>query len=148
MEHRRFLVPPEAHRPFMGGNLLRCIGGRTAVDALIDGLYDSIETDATLRPLFSRDLAHEREAQKRFFVEWLGGGTSYSDHAHLPLKHRHDLLPITRALAERWLAHFRDALDLAGSDVEARRAIQDKVGVLAMALVNEGAEPSALRARP
>jgi hypothetical protein len=34
------------------------------------------------------------------------------------------------------------------SDDEACHAIQDKVHVLAMALVNEGAERSALRARP
>jgi hemoglobin len=148
MEHRRFLAHQEAHRPFVCGDLLRRVGGRTAVEALIDELYDRIETDPVLRPLFSRELASERHAQTRFFTEWLGEDTSYSDHAHLPLKHRHDLLPITRALAERWLAHFRDALDSAVSDVEARRAIQDKINVLAMALVNEGAEPSGLRARP
>jgi truncated hemoglobin YjbI/ankyrin repeat protein len=148
MEHRRFLAHPDAHRPFVGGNLLRRIGGCTAVEALIDGLYDRIETDAVLRPLFSRDLANEREAQKRFFAEWLGGDASYSERAHLPLKHRHDLLPITRTLAEKWLAHFRAALDSAVSDVEAHHAIQDKVHVLAMALVNEGAQPSALRSRP
>jgi len=148
MEHRQLLAHPEAHRPFVDGDLFRLIGGRSAVEALIDGLYDRIETDAALRPLFSRDLASEREAQKRFFAEWLGGDASYSDRTHLPLKHRHDLLPITRALAEKWLAHFRDALDAAVSDVAARRAIHDKVRVLAMALVNEGAEPSALRAQP
>jgi truncated hemoglobin YjbI/ankyrin repeat protein len=148
MEHRRFLAHPEAHRPFVGGDLLRRIGGRAAVEALVDGLYDRIETDAVLRPLFSRDLAGEREAQKRFFAEWLGGDTSYSDRAHLPLHHRHDLLPITRTLAEKWLEHLRDALVQAVSDIEARRAIEDKVRVLAMALVNEGAKPSALHARP
>lgn len=148
MEHRRLLDHPEAHRPHSSGALLRRIGGRTAVEALVDGLYDRIETDAVLRPLFSRDLTNEREGQKRFFAEWLGGDSSYSDRAHLPLKHRHDLLPITRALADRWLTHFHDALDSAVSDVEARRAIWDKASVVAMALVNEEAEPSALRARP
>jgi hypothetical protein len=51
-------------------------------------------------------------------------------------------------LAEQWLAHFRDLIESAVSDVEARRAIQDKVRVLAMVLVNEGREPSELRARP
>jgi truncated hemoglobin YjbI/ankyrin repeat protein len=148
MEHRRFLAHHEAHRPFAGGDLLRRIGGRATVEAVIDGLYNRIDTDALLRPLFKRDLANEREAQKRFFAEWLGDDTGYSDRAHLPLKHRHDLLPITRALAEQWLAHFREALDSAVSDVEARRAIREKVSVLATALVNEGQERSALRARP
>jgi truncated hemoglobin YjbI len=148
MEHRRFLAHPESHRSFVGGGLLQRIGGRAAVETLVDGLYDRIDTDVELRPLFSRNLSNEREAQKRFFTEWLGGVTRYSDHTHLPLKHRHDLLPITRTLAEKWLAHFREALNTAVSDDEACHAIQDKVHVLAMALVNEGAERSALRARP
>jgi hemoglobin len=148
MEHRRFLAHPEAHHPFAGGGLLGRIGGDAAVAALIDGLYDRIETDRVLRPLFGRDLANERAAQKRFFAEWLGGDTAYSDRAHLPLAHRHELLPITRALAETWLEHFCDALDGAVPDAEARCVIRDKVRALAMALVNEGRKPSALRARP
>jgi truncated hemoglobin YjbI/ankyrin repeat protein len=148
MEHRRFLAHPEAHRAFIGSDILRRIGGTTAVEVLIDGFYDRIETDAALRPLFSRDLANERAAQKHFFAEWLDGESCYSDRAYMPLKHRHDLLPITRALAERWLTHFRDALASAVPAPEPRRAIQDKVSILAMALVNEAEEPSALRARP
>ena len=148
MEHRRFLAHPEAHHPFAGGDLLRRIGGRSAVAALVDALYDGIVTDAALRPLFGRDVANEREAQKRFFAEWLGGDTGYSDRAHLPLKHRHDLLPITGTLAEKWLAHFRNALAVAVSDLEARRLIEGKVRILAKALINEGVEPSPLRAQP
>jgi hypothetical protein len=84
-EDRRFLAHREAHHPFAGGSLLGRIGGHATVAALIDG----IETDPQLRPLLGRDLANEREAQKRFFAEWLGGETAYSDRAHLPLAHRH-----------------------------------------------------------
>src|SRR5215467_13544742 len=148
MEHRRFLAYPEAHRPFAGGGLFQRIGGHAAVAALIDGLYDRIETDRALRRLFGRDLANEREAQNRFFAEWLGGDSAYSDRAHVPLAHRHHLLPITGALAEQWLGHFNAALEAAVADVEARRVIRDKVRALAMALINEGRAPSALRARP
>jgi hemoglobin len=148
MEHRRFLAHPEAHRRFVGGDIFARIGGAAAVDALIDGLYDRIETDAALRPMFGRDTTNERAAQKRFFTEWLGGERGYSDRAHLPLKHRHDLLSITPTLAEKWLAHFRASLDSAVSDTDACRAIYDGVHLLATALVNEGQPPSALRARP
>lgn len=148
MEHRRFLAHPEAHRPFVGGDVFARIGGAAAVDALIEGLYQRIETDPALRPLFGRDLTNEREAQMRFFTEWLGGERGYSDRAHLSLKHRHDLLPITRSLAGKWLAHFRGSLDATVSDADARRAIYDEVRRLAMALVNEGEPPSASRARP
>jgi truncated hemoglobin YjbI len=148
MEHRQFLTHPEAHRRFAGSDVFLHIGGAAAVDTLINGLYDRIEIDAALRPMFGRDTTNERAAQKRFFTEWLGGERDYSDHAHLPLKHRHDLLPITHALAEKWLAHFRSSLDSAVSNADARRAIYDDVHLLATALVNEGQPPSALRARP
>ena len=148
MEHRRFLAHPETHRRFVGSDIFARIGGAAAVDTLINGLYDRIENDAALRPLFGRDTTNQRAAQKRFFTGWLGGKHGYSDHAHLPLKHRHDLLPITRALAEKWLAHFRSSLDSAVSNADARRAIYDDVHLLATALVNEGQPPSALRARP
>jgi truncated hemoglobin YjbI/ankyrin repeat protein len=148
MEHRRFLAHPEAHRPFVGGDLLARTGGRAAVGVLVEGLYDRIENDVALRPFFSRDLIGEREALERFFGEWLGGVSHYTSTAHLPLKHRHDLLPITRVLAGKWLAHFRDALNIAVADVDVRRVIYEKVRALGLALVNEGEPHTALRARP
>jgi truncated hemoglobin YjbI len=147
MEHRRLLAHPEAHHPFAGSDLPLRIGGHAALETLIGRLYDRIGADAVLRPFFGRDLTNEREAQTRFFAEWIGGDNHYSDRAYLPLKHRHDLLPITHAVAEQWLARFGDALGSVVSDVEARRAIHDKVSMLALALVNAGREPSELRAR-
>jgi truncated hemoglobin YjbI/ankyrin repeat protein len=148
MEHRRLLGRQEAHRPFVGGEMFARAGGAAAIAALVDGLYDRIETDSALRPFFNRTLINERAAQKRFFTEWLGGESVYTDGAHAPLKHRHDLLPITRQLAKKWLTHFRGALDAAIKDENAREAIYAKVGVLAMAMVNEDDPPSGLRAKP
>jgi Bacterial-like globin len=81
MEHRRVLAHPEAHRPFVGSDLFARVGGCAAVETLVDGLYDRIETDPALRPLFSRDIAGERQIQKRFFNEWLGGEEDYSSDA-------------------------------------------------------------------
>ena len=147
MEHRRFLAQVQAHHPsvFVGGDFFARIGGRAAVAVLIDGLYDRIEADVALRPLFGRELTAERQAQKQFFTDWLGGEGGY--RSQLPLKHRHELLPITRALAGKWLAHFHASLASAVSDSAARGAIYPHVRGLAMALVNEGEAPSALRAR-
>jgi len=130
MEHRRFLTHPEAHRPFVDGDLIGRIGGRDKVDALIDRLYDRIEAGLALRPLFGRHLRNERDGQKRFFTAWLGGDGGYSERAYLPLKHRHDLLPITAMLAERWLAHLRGSLDLTVSDALARETIYEQVRLL------------------
>jgi truncated hemoglobin YjbI len=126
---------------------LRASVAPAAVETLVDGLYDRIENDGALQPLFHRDLTGGREAQKRFFSEWLGGAGGYSSSTHLPLKHRHDLLPITRVLAGKWLAHFRDALNIAVADLDARRVIYEKVRALGLALVNESEPPTALRAR-
>jgi hypothetical protein len=96
MDHRRFLAHPEAHRPFASGDLFARIGGSAAIDTLVDGLYDGIEVDVVLGPLFGRDLATERESQKRFFTDWLGGEGNY--RPYLPLKdgqsRRSDPLPI------------------------------------------------------
>src|SRR5258708_11684172 len=147
MEHRRFLAHPEVHRPFVGGDLFARIGGPATVGVLVDGLYDRIENDAALRSLFGRDLTGEREALKRFFSEWLGGAGDYSGTTHLPLHPRHDLLPITRVLAGKWLAHFRDALNIAVADVDARRVIYEKVRALGLAFVNESEPHTALPAR-
>ena len=148
MQHRRFLAHPDAHHPFADRPLLARAGGTAAIDALVEGLYERIAADTTLRPLFGRELAKEREAQKRFFAEWLGGEPEYSERAYLPLQHRHDLLPITNALAERWLGHFCAALASAVADAQVREAIAARTRELAEALVNERGRSSALRARP
>jgi truncated hemoglobin YjbI len=68
VEHRRFLAQREASQPFASSDVFTRIGGRATVDALIDGLYDRIEADPSLRPLFSRHLSGERAGQKRFLV--------------------------------------------------------------------------------
>ncbi|MBV9894768.1 MAG: ankyrin repeat domain-containing protein [Chloroflexi bacterium] len=146
MAHRRLLVQGESFRPLAGSDLFAQIGGRETVEALIDGLYDRIEADSALRPLFGHNLIHERAGQTRFFMEWLGGGATYSETAYMPLKHRHDLLPITQALAEKWLEHFRASLECAVADAGARDAIYAGVQGLATALVNSGAQAASIRA--
>jgi truncated hemoglobin YjbI len=73
LEHRRLLNHPPEFRPFRGTDLFERIGGQTATDRLVDLLYEGIEDDDQLRPLFGRDLARSRSMQKLFFAEWLGG---------------------------------------------------------------------------
>jgi truncated hemoglobin YjbI len=147
MEHRRLLAHAETHRPFVGSGLFERIGGTATVSTLIAGLYNGIEGDPKLRGLFGRDLTLERESQKRFFAEWLGGDQEYTNRAYLPLKHRHDLLPITRDLAARWLMHFRRALNDAVADPQVQSMIFEKARVLAMTFVNESSETSRLRVK-
>src|SRR3984957_3335590 len=119
LEHRSLLDHPPGFRPFRGTDLFERIGGQAATDGLVDLLYDGIEDDDQLRPLFGRDLARSRSMQKLFFAEWLGGPGRYSEQAHAGLSHPHDGLPIPPALPARGLGPFRRAMEpaIALSDV-------------------------------
>jgi truncated hemoglobin YjbI len=111
LEHRS----PWSHaldlRPFRGTDLFQRIGGQPAIDRLVDLLYEGIRNDGQLRPLFPRDLADSRSMQKLFFAQWLDGPRRYSAQAYKGLGPGHAGLPITPALADRWLGHFRRAME-------------------------------------
>jgi len=109
--HRSLLDHALGSRPFLNTGLFGRIGGQPAVDRLVDLLYEGISGDGQLRPLFPRDLAGSRSMQKLFFAEWLDGPRRYSARAYKGLGPSHDGLPITPALAGRWLGHFRRAME-------------------------------------
>jgi truncated hemoglobin YjbI/ankyrin repeat protein len=138
LAHRVLLDHRPGFRPFRGGDLFGRIGGQPTVDELVNRLYDGIADDPGLRPLFPRDLTEGRSMSKLFFAEWLGGPGRYSEEAHAALRHRHDDVPITRALAGRWLGHFRRALE-ATVAAEAD-TIFEPARALAQALVNDQAD--------
>lgn len=140
LEHRSLVPDPPEVRYFRGSGLFERIGGRSTVDSLVDLLYDGIDSDPDLRPLFPGDLAHSRSMQKLFFAEWLGGPARYSEQADAGLRQRHDGLPISLARADLWLTHFRDALAVAVEDPGDRTTILTHTESLAKALVNHPAE--------
>jgi truncated hemoglobin YjbI/ankyrin repeat protein len=147
LEHRSLLSHPPGFRPFRGTDLFERIGGQPTIDRMVDLLYEGLEHDEQLRPLFPRDLAGGRSMQKLFFGEWLGGPGRYSEQAHAGLGHRHDDLPITPALAGRWLEHFRQAMEATISAEGDRRAIFAQVRSLALVLVNGQVAPARRSAR-
>jgi hemoglobin len=142
LEHRILLDHPLGFRLFRGTGLFERIGGQTTVDRLVDLLYEGFEHDEQLRPLFPNDLADGRSMQKLFFAEWLGGPRRYSEQSHAGLGHRHDGLPITPALAGRWLGHFRRAMDATVTAENDRTAIFAQVRSLALVLVNKQVAPA------
>jgi truncated hemoglobin YjbI/ankyrin repeat protein len=139
LEHRRFLNHAPGFRPFRDTGLFDRIGGQPTVDRMVDLLYEGINDDDQLRPLFGRDVTGGKPRQKLFFGEWLGGPRRYSEAAWTDLKHSHDGKPITRALAGRWLGHFERALEATVAADSDRRTIFGQVRPLAMALVNRPA---------
>jgi truncated hemoglobin YjbI/ankyrin repeat protein len=128
-------------RPLKDGSLFERIGGQATVDRLVDLLYDRFEADATIRPFFGRDLSGSRTRQKRFFGEWLGGPPHYSESAWGGLNQHHEDLPVTPAVAERWLDQLSGAL---GDAVPARddaALILERARAVALELVNFDQDP-------
>jgi hypothetical protein len=78
---------------------------------------------------------------KLFFAEWLGGPHRYSEQSHAGMRQRHGDLPITPALADRWLGLFRRATQAAVAAEADRRAIFAQVRPLAMTLVHGRVAP-------
>src|SRR5262245_50170346 len=141
LEHRGYLDYAPGFRPFRETNLFQRIGGQPTVDRLVDLLYDGIEGDDQLRPLFGRDVNGARPRQKMFFAEWLGGPRHYSEAAWTSLHHSHDGKPITPTLAGRWLGHVKRSLQAALPDERDRKTIFDQIRPLAMALASRPAAP-------
>jgi truncated hemoglobin YjbI/ankyrin repeat protein len=142
LQHRILLDYPPGFRTFRGADLFERIGGQPTIDGLVDLLYEGIEDDDQLRPLFPRDLTGSRSMQKLFFAEWLGGPRRYSEQAHAGLRHSHDGLPITPGLADRWLGHFHRAMVATVAAEDDRSAILAQVRSLAMALVSGQVAPA------
>jgi hemoglobin len=141
LAHRRWFAASESHlRPFRDCPCFDRIGGQATVDRLVDYLYDGIDTDEELRPLFGRDLSRERQNLKRFFAEWLGGPACYSESAWAGLHKRHEDLPITADRADRWLGHLRHALSEAVAGEDDRVIILEQARAVALALVNHEKE--------
>ena len=135
-------ISPDAAPLFPPADTLETLGGREAIARLVEGLYDRIEADAVLRPAFSRGLSHEREQQKVFFEEWMGGGAGYFNADWPPgLKAAHGAISISRGMAERWLEHFLASLSEVTQDPAVLSRIQPPVMRLALSLVNRPDEP-------
>src|SRR5262249_58941391 len=87
LAHRYLLGQPLDYRPFAGSDLFARLGGQATVDRLVDLLYDGVEADPALRPLFPRDLTGGRARQKMFPAHWLGGGPPDPARAHSGVLH-------------------------------------------------------------
>jgi truncated hemoglobin YjbI len=130
-------------RPLEDGTLIDRIGGQTTIDRLVDSLYDRFQADPLVGSFFGRDLSKQRNRQKRFFAEWLGGPPGYSESAWGPLYRHHEDLPITRMIAERWLDHLRATLDDTVPASGDAAIILTRARAVALALVNSEKEATA-----
>jgi truncated hemoglobin YjbI/ankyrin repeat protein len=140
--HRCLLDLAPELRPLPDAAQFDRVGGHATIDRLVDSLYDRFEADSVIRPMFGRDLEPARVTQKRFFAEWLGGPPYYSESAWGGLHQHHEDLPITPAVAERWLSHLHDALGDAVPAAGDPGSILERARRVALALVNSENEPA------
>lgn len=96
-------------------DLYETIGGRQTINAAIESFYRRVLEDESLRPFFdSTDIAHLRAGQSMFVSMLLGGKVVYTGKeigaAHAGARAK----GLTEEHFNRFLQHFREALDEAG----------------------------------
>ena len=87
------------------------LGGREVVERIVDGLYDRIAEDPSLRPIFHDRAQGEHLRQKYFFEEWMGGEPRYLQEIQgIGTNWFHRRFPIDRRFAGRWLRHLVESM--------------------------------------
>jgi hemoglobin len=91
------------------------IGGFETIRAIVAKFYEGVAQDAVLRPMYpDADLAPAEERFRLFLVQYWGGPTTYSEQrGHPRLRMRHAPFAVDLDARDRWLGHFRAALDAA-----------------------------------
>ena len=89
------------------------IGGYDTIRGIVARFYAGVATDEVLRPLYpEEDLGPAEERFLLFLVQYWGGPTTYSERrGHPRLRMRHAPFPVDQQARDRWLSHFRAALD-------------------------------------
>ncbi len=92
------------------------IGGFDTFRRIVAKFYEGVAGDEVLRPLYpDADLGPAEERFLLFLVQYWGGPTTYSEQrGHPRLRMRHAPFPVDQQARDRWLAHFRTALDSVG----------------------------------
>ena len=113
------------------------LGGRAALEAIVDTFYQRIDGDPELRPVFPPDLRPGRDKQAVFLEELFGGEARYAQlYGEAALRRRHRAFTITERGAERWLEHFAAALEAHEVEEALAREIMDALRPLALRMVN------------
>ena len=96
------------------------IGGYDTFRRLVAKFYEGVADDEVLRPLYpEEDLGPAEERFRNFLVQYWGGPTTYSDErGHPRLRMRHAPFTVDMDARDRWLTHFRAAMDSVGLSPE------------------------------
>jgi hemoglobin len=114
------------------------IGGFETFRRIVARFYEGVATDEVLRPMYPEDdLGPAEERFLHFLVQYWGGPTTYSDQrGHPRLRMRHAPFAVDAAARDRWLGHFRAALDSVALTPEQDRTFWEYVTHAANFMVN------------
>jgi len=95
-----------------GASFFEEIGGLETFRRIVARFYEGVATDEVLRPMYPDDLGPAEERFLLFLVQYWGGPTTYSaTRGHPRLRMRHAPFAVDSDARDRWLRHFRAALD-------------------------------------
>jgi hemoglobin len=113
------------------------IGGKPAVSAAVDGLYERLLADPALAPYFAdTDMERQKRHMRAFMAVALGGADVYGGR---DLGSAHARLAVTHDAFDRVVAHLVDTLASLGVPAELIQAIGAKLAPLRAQIVT--AEP-------
>ena len=114
------------------------IGGLDTMRRIVDRFYEGVAEDPLLRPMYpEEDLGPAKERFTLFLSQYWGGPGTYSElRGHPRLRMRHAPFEVTPHAAERWLVHFRAALDEVALTPEQDRQFWDYVTHAAQFMIN------------
>ncbi len=96
----------------MSKSLFDEVGGQAFFERLVGAFYESVATDALLRPMYPDDLTESKEHLVLFLAQYWGGPATYMEvRGHPRLRMRHAEFRITKKARDAWLAAMNSALD-------------------------------------
>jgi hemoglobin len=114
------------------------IGGHETFVRIVHRFYVGVAEDPVLRALYpEEDLGPAEERLRMFLEQYWGGPTTYSERrGHPRLGMRHARFAVTPDARDRWLDHFRAALEEAQLAPEHFEAFWEYINRAAHFLVN------------
>lgn len=111
------------------------LGGRDAIEAVVDEFYDRVLTDPQLASYFSDvDMDQQRTHQTAFISAVAGGPAEYDGD---DMREAHDHLDLSAADFASVAGHLDDALAACGVDDEDREAVMAEVASLESAVLDK-----------
>lgn len=129
--------PPQSSQP-AASSFYDEIGGAETIRRIVARFYEGVAGDALLRPMYPEaDLGPAEERFRLFLMQYWGGPSTYSElRGHPRLRMRHAPYPVDEAARDRWLLHFRAALDDVGLPPEQDARFWDYVTHAATFMIN------------